>query len=84
VDAKRCGVMRLIDSRFIGMAVVISTNKMISSMHVSEIIIEGKFINCSLTVIENNSYDFMRSSVCSNDSIYLLLIMYFIIDLKNN
>jgi hypothetical protein len=66
------------------MAVVISTNKMISSMHVSEIIIEGKFINCSLTVIENNSYDFMRSSVCSNDSIYLLLIMYFIIDLKNN
>lgn len=52
--AERCGVLRLVDKRYEGMAVGVGSSKIIGRVHAAEIMIEGKFITCSLTVIENN------------------------------
>lgn len=57
--AERCGVMRLVDTRFAGMAVGVGTSKIVGRVHTAEIMIEGKFITCSLTVIESGGVDFL-------------------------
>lgn len=57
--AERCGVMRLVDTRFAGMAVGVGTSKIIGRVHTAEIMIEGKFITCSLTVIESGGVEFL-------------------------
>lgn len=57
--AERCGVMRLVDNRFAGMAVGVGTSRIIGRVHAAEIMIEGKFITCSLTVIESGGVDFL-------------------------
>lgn len=82
--AERCGVMRLVDTRFAGMAVGVGTSKIVGRVHAAEIMIEGKFITCSLTVIENNSCDFLLGL----DMLKRFNVQFFtiqcLLDLKNN
>lgn len=76
--------MRLVDTRFAGMAVGVGTSKIVGRVHAAEIMIEGKFITCSLTVIENNSCDFLLGL----DMLKRFNVQFFtiqcLLDLKNN
>jgi DNA damage-inducible protein 1 len=47
--------MRLVDKRYAGKAVGVGSCKILGRIHAAEMEIEGKFITCAFTVIENNS-----------------------------
>jgi DNA damage-inducible protein 1 len=57
--AERCGLMRLVDKRQAGKAVGVGSCKILGKVHAAEIEIEGKYLTCSFTVIENNSVEFL-------------------------
>ena len=48
-------LMRLVDKTQAGQAVGVGSCKIIGKIHAAEIEIEGKYITCSFTVLENNS-----------------------------
>lgn len=51
--------MRLVDTRYAGRAVGVGSCKILGKIHAADIEIEGKFLTCSFTVIENNSVEFL-------------------------
>jgi DNA damage-inducible protein 1 len=51
--------MRLVDKRYAGMAVGVGSCKILGKIHAADIEIEGKFLTCAFTVIENNSVEFL-------------------------
>ncbi len=64
--ATRCGyfyqwfrLMRLVDKRYAGTAVGVGSCKILGKIHAADIEIEGKFLTCSFTIIENNSVEFL-------------------------
>lgn len=65
--AERCGyfffllfrLMRLVDKRYAGTAVGVGSCRILGKIHAADIEIEGKFLTCSFTVIENNSVEFL-------------------------
>lgn len=57
--AERCGVMRLVDTRFAGMAVGVGSCKIVGKVHVAQMKLGNSFFSVSLTVLENNDVDFL-------------------------
>ena len=51
--------MRLIDTRFAGMAMGIGTSRILGRVHAASMEIMGKTFVCSLTVLEDNKVDFL-------------------------
>lgn len=51
--------MRLVDKRYAGTAVGVGSCRILGKIHAADIEIEGKFLTCSFTVIENNSVEFL-------------------------
>lgn len=51
--------MRLVDKRYAGTAVGVGSCKILGKIHAADIEIEGKFLTCAFTVIENNSVEFL-------------------------
>jgi DNA damage-inducible protein 1 len=51
--------MRLVDKRYAGTAVGVGSCKILGKIHAADIEIEGKFLTCSFTIIENNSVEFL-------------------------
>jgi len=51
--------MRLIDTRFAGMAMGIGTSRILGRVHAANLEILGKTLVCSLTVLEDNKVDFL-------------------------
>jgi DNA damage-inducible protein 1 len=51
--------MRLVDKRYAGKAMGVGSCKILGRIHAADMEIEGKFITCSFTIIENNSVEFL-------------------------
>lgn len=57
--AERCGVMRLVDRRFAGMAVGVGKQKIIGKVHLGTIQIGGDFLTSSFQVLQDQSEDML-------------------------
>ena len=57
--AERCGVMRLVDRRFAGMAIGIGTQKIIGKVHLGTIQIGEDFLTSSFKVLADQSEDML-------------------------
>lgn len=57
--AERCGVMRLVDRRFAGMAIGVGTQRIIGKVHLGTIQIGEDFLTSSFKVLENQSEDML-------------------------
>ncbi|KAG7385665.1 cyanamide hydratase [Phytophthora pseudosyringae] len=57
--AERCGIMRLVDKRFAGQAVGVGTATIIGKVHMAPLKIGNEFYNCSFTILDQQSVDFL-------------------------
>lgn len=57
--AERLGIMRLIDYRYAGIATGVGTSKIVGRVHAVQMKIGGMYITVSITVLENNSMEFL-------------------------
>jgi len=57
--AERCGIMRMVDTRYAGIAVGVGTSKILGRVHAIDIQIGSAFFSCSLTILEDDKVDFL-------------------------
>eukprot|EP00897_Mesotaenium_endlicherianum_P009986 jgi/Mesen1/9015/ME000565S08342 len=57
--AERCGLMRLVDKRFQGIARGVGTSKIIGRIHAVQLKIGPNFYMCSITVLDSLGNDFL-------------------------
>lgn len=57
--AEKTGLIRLMDTRFAGMAIGIGSSKILGRIHASDMEIMGQKFVCSFTVLEDNKVDFL-------------------------
>ena len=57
--AERCGLLKLLDTRFHGIAQGVGTSKILGRIHAADVMIGGKYFACALTVLEDNKVDFL-------------------------
>lgn len=57
--ARRCGLIRLIDSRFAGQAQGVGTSKILGRIHIAQMKFGDTYFPISITVIESNNIDFL-------------------------
>lgn len=53
--AEKCGLMRLVDKRFQGMAVGVGSSKIIGRVHQCPLKVKGSFVTSSVTILEQKS-----------------------------
>jgi DNA damage-inducible protein 1 len=57
--AEKVGLMKLLDTRYAGMAMGIGTSRILGRVHAANLEILGKVFVCSFTVLEDNKVDFL-------------------------
>jgi DNA damage-inducible protein 1 len=57
--ATRCGLMRLVDTRFAGEARGVGTAKILGRVHIAQMKLGNTFFPISITVLEKNDVDFL-------------------------
>ncbi|MCO5591895.1 hypothetical protein L7F22_045888 [Adiantum nelumboides] len=57
--AERCGLLRLLDKRYVGIAKGVGQSAIVGRIHVAHIKIGGKFYMCSFTVLEESDVEFI-------------------------
>ena len=57
--AERCGIQRLVDKRFAGIAKGVGTQKIIGRVHMVQIQIEDQFLTSSFSILEEQPMDML-------------------------
>ncbi|XP_077386522.1 protein DDI1 homolog 2 isoform X2 [Festucalex cinctus] len=57
--AERCNIMRLVDRRWAGVAKGVGTQKIIGRVHLAQVQIEGDFLPCSFSILEDQPMDML-------------------------
>jgi DNA damage-inducible protein 1 len=57
--AEKCGLLRLLDTRYQGMAQGVGTAKILGKIHLTQMKIGKSFFNVSITVLEQKGIDFL-------------------------
>ncbi len=57
--AERCGIMRLVDRRFSGIAKGVGTQKILGRIHLAQLEIEKNYFATSLSVLEDQPMDML-------------------------
>jgi len=57
--AKKCELMRIVDTRFHGIAKGVGTSKIIGRVHSTQLKLGGSFFSVSLSILENQDIDFI-------------------------
>lgn len=57
--AEKCGIARLMDKRFAGMAMGVGTSRILGRIHIVNMQILDKFFQCSITILEDDKVDFL-------------------------
>ncbi|CAF0933577.1 unnamed protein product [Brachionus calyciflorus] len=57
--ADRCGIMRLVDTRWAGVAKGVGTQKIVGRVHLAQIQIEKSFLTTSFSILENQPMDML-------------------------
>jgi DNA damage-inducible protein 1 len=57
--AEKCNLMRLLDTRFQGIAVGVGSAKILGRIHAAEMQVGDQFFTCSFTVLEDNKVDLL-------------------------
>mmetsp|Transcript_19918 Transcript_19918/g.76301 ORF Transcript_19918/g.76301 Transcript_19918/m.76301 type:complete len:429 (+) Transcript_19918:14-1300(+) len=57
--ARRCGIMRLVDTRYEGTVVGVGTSKVVGRVHIAPIKLGNHFYASSFTIVENEGLEFL-------------------------
>ncbi|XP_036116075.1 protein DDI1 homolog 1 [Molossus molossus] len=57
--AERCSIIRLVDRRWAGIAKGVGTQRILGRVHLAQIQIEGDFLQCSFSILEEQPMDML-------------------------